>query len=88
MALPYFVVDCRDPTAKTIEVRVVADTPEQAAGLVLGETLDRGGSGARRKLRARVYLDTGTALSVVHLYEPSQTANAKKARRLRRTRHT
>ena len=66
MAREYRVVDCRAPVV-TDEIIVIADTPEHAARLAIGEDLVRGNRQAGA-LRARVYCGGTGGLTLVRLY--------------------
>ncbi|MDB5538184.1 MAG: hypothetical protein JWP26_2522 [Devosia sp.] len=66
----YRVVDCRSPIIQPDDHIVAADTPEQAARLVLGEDLVRGSQG-NKMIRARVYSDSVSGIkTMVRLYAP------------------
>jgi hypothetical protein len=67
MRKEFRVMDCRETFTEPTEIRVLADTPEQAARLAIGEELIRG----TRKpgpLRARVYVQGNSGLTLVRLY--------------------
>jgi hypothetical protein len=65
----YRVVDCRNGVVGPTEVNIVADTPEHAARLAIGEDLMRGGGNGRPKtLKARVYCGVPPNLTMVRLY--------------------
>ncbi|MET3901391.1 hypothetical protein ABIB57_005362 [Devosia sp. UYZn731] len=67
MTKRFQVVDCRTELNAFAEIGVMADTPEHAARLVLGEHLVRG-SPNPAELRARVYFQGGGGLTMVRLY--------------------
>jgi hypothetical protein len=67
MAREFRVVDCRSTVAAPADLIVVADTPEHAARLAIGEDLVRG-TGKSHLLRARVYSHDANGLTMVRLY--------------------
>jgi hypothetical protein len=76
MAKLFRVVDCRTELSVLADSEVMADTPEQAALLVLGEVLVRG-SPKPAGLRARVYFQSGEGLTMVRLYARIEDQQAR-----------
>ena len=74
------VVDCRSDVVDPAEIIVVAETPEQAASLAIGEDLVRGGRKSRPvAASARVYFRTEGALTMVRLYARTEQLESSPA---------
>jgi hypothetical protein len=81
MAREYRVVDCRTDVIVPTEINIIADTPEHAARLAIGEDLIRGGGmGKPKVLRARVYCGAGPILTMVRLYAKGTQGEEKHER--------